>query len=284
MSAIFSITPVSQQISLQAGQTFSGAIKVTNPNSSDSNLNYQVSILPYTIVDESYKADLLTETRRTEITKWVSFPEPSGTLAPNETTEVPFTISVPENAPAGGQYAAIVISSQPSSSASSSIDIGSIYELSSVIYAEVAGTTIHDGVIESLAIPKFSVGSPTISATVKNAGNIHDFAQISLSVTNLLNDEEIYATTDTGGPFQEIIIPETTRLITRKLDNLPALGLFRITEQVTFGSNTKSLDQTILVAPLWFLLLLSLTVLAILSTIVTIIFKKHAKKKGILKV
>ena len=285
MSAIFSLTPVSQQLSLAPGETFEGSLEITNPNYSDSNIIYEASVLPFTVADETYKADLLTETRRTEIKNWISLPNPSGVLEPNRTAFVPFSISVPDSAPSGGQYAVLVVSSHPADIPDSDLRIGSIYELTSLIYAEISGTTIHDASIESLHIGKFFVGAPSVSAIVANSGNIHEYTEVSIVVTDVFTNEELYSTEENNhGPFSEIDFPESTRLISRELNNLPSLGLFRIEEKVSIGGITNKIEETALVSPLWFLLVTVLAVFSLFFAILVSMFKKKRKTRGILKV
>ena len=110
-SNTFTLMPMSQNISLKPGEVYEGSVKVINPSSSTENFEYKAEVTPYGVVDQEYTADLLSESDRTSISKWIKINEPTGTIKPNETKEVKFTITVPENVPAGGQYATIAISS-----------------------------------------------------------------------------------------------------------------------------------------------------------------------------
>ena len=139
----FTILPMSQRFSLAAGKTEKGSIKIVNPADATEDFSYKIGISPYGVVGEDYEADLVTDSNHTMIAKWIKISEPTGTVKPNETKEVEFTIEVPADAPAGGQYAAITVSSNNEAKQSSGVAVQNVFEMASIVYGTVAGETRH---------------------------------------------------------------------------------------------------------------------------------------------
>lgn len=278
-SNTFSITPMSQSFSLYPGKSYKGSLKIVNYNDSKDDLHYKVSISPYGVVGEEYTADLTTVTGRNEIAKWITIDEPTGVVAPNGTKEITYTIKVPENAASGGQYATIGVSSNPEKSGDM---VTNVFELASVIYAEVAGENTRGGSIISNIVPGFTFNPEAeITATIENTGNVHDYATIEVNVNNFFTGEIIYPTEENEGVFSEIIMPETTRLINRQISNLPALGVVHISQNISYNGETSLVEKNLIVCPIWFLLLVIATITA-LVTVITMKIRRHKRSKAVL--
>ena len=278
-SNTFSITPMSQSFSLYPGKSYKGSIKIVNYNDSKDDLHYKVSISPYGVVGEDYTADLTTTTGRNEIAKWITVDEPTGVVAPNATKEVTYTIKVPETAVSGGQYATIGVSSNPDQSKDM---VTNVFELASVIYAEVAGNNTRGGSIINNIVPVFTFNPDAeISTTIDNTGNVHDYATIEVKVNNFFTGDVIFPTEEDEGTFSEIIMPETTRHINRKISNLPALGVVHISQSVNYNGETSLVEKNLIICPIWFLLLVIATIAALITVIVLKV-RRHKRSKVVL--
>ena len=283
----FTILPMSQRFALEPGQTYKGKISIVNPSDATKDFSYQVSIMPYSVVGSDYTADLSTQYNRSMITEWIKVAEPTGVVKPNETKELEFTITVPNDAPAGGQYAAIAVASNPGETATEGVAVQSVFEMASLIYGTVAGETKHEGEVLENNVPSFSTTSPvTIGALISNNGNIHEDATFVISVSNFFTGQVILPNDENDGHYSEIIMPETTRQVEREVSNLPALGVVKVSQTIYYQGHTPSVvEKNIIICPIWFLILLILTITAIITTIVLIVKKhrKHKKAKKALK-
>ena len=277
---IFAVTPMSQDIELEAGKTYEASILVSNPANATKNFTYQVTVSPYSVTGSDYAADLLTLSNRSEITKWIKIEEPSGTLAPNESKKIKFTISVPETAPSGGQYAALLVSGRGEGQDGDGVTINSVLEIASIVFANVEGETIHEGEIVDNAIPGLVFSTPiTVGATLENKGNVHEAAEVFLTVKNSFTGETIYPKGDELNGIREIIMPETTRYLTREVSEVPALGVFEITQEVFYLGEKSIETKTVFVCPLWFVILTIFTIGAIIGTVLAKIKKKRSRLK-----
>ncbi len=269
----FTISPMSQFVSLTPGQTYSGSIKVVNPSGSTTDLEFSARVTPYSVIGQEYQADLATVSNFSQIVDWVQLDTPTGTIAPNSTAEIPFTITVPADAPAGGQYATIVVSQ------SSAVDnsISSIVGMASIIYADVAGETTHSGEVLDTSMPGFSFVTPvSIATTITNTGNVHETASVKLSVVNNVTGERIFPKSDQPDTFSEVIMPSSTRLLVRQLEGLPALGAVQVTQTVTYDGTESTFSGTLVLCPLWFIAIVAFT---IFSIIFMLVFRARSRKQ-----
>ena len=277
----FTIMPMSQRVSLTAGETYEGSITIVNPADATEDFAYKTKVTPYGVVGEDYKADLTSSSKYTAVSEWIEIEEPTGKVKPNETKKVHFKIKVPKDAPAGGQYATIAVSSDQSSNASSGVAVQNVFEMASIIYATVAGETKHEGEILDNNIPGFVMNGPvTLTATISNTGNIHETATFVITATDFFSGNVILPNDEVDGQYSEIVMPDTTRYIEREVSNLPALGVIKISQTIYYnGQEPSVVERNVIICPLWFLLLVIATIVAIITSVVLII-RKHRRHKS----
>lgn len=278
----FTVTPMSQRVSLKPGEVYNGSITIINPVNSESDFNYKATVTPYSVVGEDYAADLATKSNYNMMTDWVKIEEPTGTLKPNNSKEIKFSIKVPEDAPAGGQYATIAISQNQSTDAKDGgVAVNNVFEMASLIYAEVAGETKHETEIIENQIPGFVTSAPiTLKALLKNEGNVHETATIVIEAKDFFTGNVIVETENDANRYTELVMPETTRAVERDInENLPALGVVHIEQTIYYNGEQSVTTKDVIICPVWFMILLGVTIVAIVGTVVMIVRKHHKKKK-----
>ena len=277
----FTVLPMSQRFSLSAGKTEKGTIKIVNPADATEDFSYKIGVSPYGVSGEDYEADLVTDSNHTMIAKWIKISEPTGKIKPNETKEIEFTIEVPADAPAGGQYAAITVSSNNEAKQSSGVAVQNVFEMASIVYATVAGETKHEGEVLENNIPGFVANPPvTLSALIENKGNVHTDATFVITVSDFFSGRVILPTEEDKGEYSEIIMPDTTRRVEREVSNLPSLGAVKISQTIYYNGVANTKENVVIICPIWFLILVIATIAAIIATIVRIIVK-HKKHKRV---
>lgn len=278
-SNMFTILPMSQRFSLKPGETYEGSITVVNPVDATEDFAYKTAIVPYGVSGEDYQADLVTDSDHTMIAKWIKIEEPTGKVKPNESKKVNFTITVPKDAPAGGQYAAITVTSDNDAKSGDGVTVQNVFEMASIIYGTVAGETKHEGQVEENNIPGFVVNTPVVlSAKITNSGNVHADATFIISVSDFFTGRVILPTEENEGEYNEIIMPDTTRVVEREINNLPALGVVKVNQTIYYNGNVSTEERNIIICPIWFMALVAVTLCAIIGTIVHLI-RKHRKNK-----
>lgn len=268
MDSYLTVMPMSQELFLSPGETYTGTITVANPQSSTADLTYTASISPYGVSGTDYSVDFTTTTSHTELADWLTLDHTHGTLAPNDTTDITFTIQAPATAAPGGQYAAIKVASEPTAQSTSGVAVNNVYEMTSIIYLNISGEIVREGSVIEQSIPSFVI-TPVITstATVTNTGTTHEDALVSFTVTNAFDGSTIYPDTNSSQGINEIIMPDTTRELSYDLINMPAIGLVRVNQTIYYGGETYTIDQTTLICPIWFMVLLVACVLSVATLI-----------------
>lgn len=280
----FTVSPMSQNFKLEPGKLYRGTISIAVPANATSDFRYRATVTPYSVIGVEYKADLVTMSDMSQIANWITIEEPTGVVKPNETKELGFMIKVPETAPAGGQYATIAVSSNDFVSETGAVTMQDVFEIASVLYADVAGETVHSGEILENNVPGFvAEGAPVVSAMIRNTGNVHDLATVKILAKNALTGQVMYPVADKdNGEFTELIMPGTKRFVTREITGLPTLGILEITQDVSFLGQVSPNTKVVIFCPIWFLVLVGLTLAAIIGVIWWKIAKRHKLKHIVL--
>ena len=276
---MFTVMPMSQRINLEPGQVYEGSINVVNPADSKEDFHYRISVTPYNVTDDDYAVDLATISDRSEIIKWIEVENPTGSVAPNGIAKVNFKITVPEDAPGGGQYATISVGSDAKGIENDGVSVKNIFEMASIIYADVDGEIRHEGQILENKIPAFSTTAPvSVAARFSNTGNVHEDATIIIKATNFFTGEVILPTEQNEGKYSEVVMPETERSVTREIENLPLVGVVHIEQSIFYLGTSSTEAKNVIICPIWFMLLVLLTIGAIAGAITHLIIK-HRKRK-----
>lgn len=281
MNYMMTISPPQQRIVLMPGEVYEGSINVSNMASATKDLKYSVHIGSFNLgKDENGEVDynstdVETVTSYNQMMDWIKLGKESGTVAPDEIDTVPFTITVPEDAPAGGQYATIIFQDNTNDEeADGNVAIENVVEFAAEILAEVAGETRDDGVIIENNIPGFILNNKlSAMSTVKNDGNVHTDASYVLQVWPMFSDEEIC--TNEEKPTTSIIMPGTERKHAEEC-NLPAIGIYKVKQTVKIFGEVSEAERMVIFCPLW---LLFLILFAIIALILWFVMRMKSRKE-----
>ncbi|MBQ3280316.1 hypothetical protein IJG92_01530 [Candidatus Saccharibacteria bacterium] len=276
MANNFIVSPMLEKISLKAGETYTGSILIANPKDATEDFYYKISTSPYSVIGENYIADFETISDWSRILEWTTLEDTEGTLKPNETKRIFYTIEVPKNAPAGGQYLKIGVTSNAAASGSGGA-VQDVFEIASLVFAEIDGETTRGGRILEGKIPDFVTSSnPAVTAKFTNTGNVHETATTALYVKNLLGGGEIYPQNGENPEMESIIMPLSTRVVSRQIPNLPVVGIFEVKETISYRGDTMDVTSVMVVCPAWFILLILATIASILGMV---FYGRHLKRK-----
>ncbi len=271
----FYVSPMAQTMKLEAGKIYRGYISVSNPRESESDFYYQANVGPYSVVDSDYTVDFDTMDESSEIVNWIQIENPTGVVKPNESKKIYFNIVVPDTAAAHGEYAVINVGADPNYASMNSTGILDSFEMASVIFAEVEGEMRHEGEVSDVSIGGFSTGGRVTSRLeFTNSGDVHETATVKDIIRNTISGEEIIVNGDEGEIYSEIIMPGTTRVLTRELGGMSGLGIYNVTEEVKYMGETSSYEQTVIVCPIWFIVLVLITMITLIGTIIAIVRKR----------
>jgi len=276
------VSPPYQKMILSPGETYHNSLLVSNSTNSTRDLKYSVEVGSFSQSKTDESSDdygsisHINVTSYNQIMDWIKLDNTSGILAPGEKTTLNYTIEVPEDAPAGGQYATILVVDETTSDqpVGGNISIGQKFQFASIIYAEVAGETREEGSIIDNSIPSFLLNGPLqASSMVKNNGNVHTDAEYTLQVWPLFSNEEIC--TNEEKSESSLILPETERIHIQTCE-LPSVGIFHAKQTVKIFGETSIVEKTIIMCPLWLLFVIIFALVLIVFWLIAR-FKAHKR-------
>lgn len=282
-TAGITVSPAKQKIILVPGETYTGVIHVSAHADNDIDAGYVVEVGSFSEFGEGDNAkddygtvDYISRSSYNQMVDWITLDKTEGVLKPNEDDYVTFTINVPEDAPAGGQYASLIFRDNSNTAlAGDGVAIQSIMQILSILYAEVAGETRDEGIVMENNMPSLLLNSPLeASSRVRNNGNVHTDASWTLQVWPLFSDEEIC--TNEENPYTTLILPET-ELYHEETCELPSVGIFRAKQVVKIFGEESIVEKTIIVCPIWLLFIIFFAIFALIFYFVS---KAKARKES----
>jgi len=239
------LSPVDKRYSVDAGLTKSDTITVLN----DGQVAYDFLVYgaPFWVKDAQYTPDFASERANADAYKWVRFPQSKWHIEPRQTINVPFTVTVPKDGAPGGHYGAIFAEVQPADAGGG---VARKKRVGSILYVNVNGKIQRAGETESISIDWLQNHSPVrANVRVNNTGNTDFPAKQSLTVANVFGHIVYQASQEVS------ILPDSPRSIILEWSKVPWLGFYKATVTSTVLDKTTTKGSYVLVAPVWFLVL-----------------------------
>lgn len=261
------VSPSSLDIELAPGKKSEKSFQVQNTGK--KTFKFKIEVAPYTVTDENYDPNYEDESKYTDLAKWVTFSQTEGEVDANGSVKIDVNIDVPKDVPAGGQYAAIMVSMEKNDEDADGqgAAIGMTQRIGLVMYSEVEGNTRKEGKVIENKVPSFRFQPPiAASSVVENTGNVHVTATYTLQVFSLFGSEEVYS--NDSNPETRIILPETKRYNEISWDGAPALGIFKVKQTVNFLGQDSITEKVVFLCPIWFLFIILLLIFVIIFWII----------------
>lgn len=283
---VMSLKPSEQDLELTPGEVYRGSVTVSNVGRLPFDVHASVS--PYYVSNNDYDPDFNTESSYTKLHNWIKLDRETYHIEPNGSTNVSFTIDVPGDVSGGGQYAAIMLTSDANENAGGAMKVTS--QLAAIIYGHIEGGQMKaEGELIGHSLPNFLFNSNfNVSQTVKNSGNV-DFKVVQkLTITNFFTNQEVIGPDSVGDDGQYLgysvatVLPGTSRTGILTWREAPKLGLFRVTQEVSFLDQEYTFSKLVLICPIWLIVVILAIIIAL---IVLLIFKikrgRHPKPEVI---
>ena len=281
-AAVMRIVPVANAISVEPGDVQNYQFTLENVGQED--FDFRLYTAPYNVTNEDYDVDFTTETSRSQITRWITFQDDSGsfvsnptmTLKAGEKRNIIYRVTVPDDIPEGGQYCMIFAESIPKESGTSdgvSVGIESVSRVSLIIIGHGAGDTKDVARITDFDVTGFyTSGSVDAMAKVENTGNTDFLAVYSMTVDTIFG-RNLYTSSNNF-----VVLPASERKFTTSWADAPLFGVFKVRYSVTALDVSKEEKHVVLILPVFMLVILLLLLTSI--SIWTIIWIRKRKERS----
>ena len=266
------VSPVSKRLLLEPGATYEDEFTVENIGSED--FTFKVYASPYSVTNDNYDLSFTNENEFTQIARWVTFDQPQYDLAVGEKQIVKFYVEVPENVPAGGQYATIFAESGGREIDIQSSGIKTVSRIGLVIYANIPGETIEAAELLDYSVPGFYFqGNITATSKIANSGNTDFEARYHIDIRPLIGDSV------PGYPKDDVyaILPDTQRRVEHIWEGTPLLGLFKVNYSISAPGIDHNETYLVLILPVFVIVITFL----LLTFIVVWIIITVRRRKGL---
>lgn len=246
------LSPTSKRYELDAGSSRSDSFKIINDGRSE--FTFVVYARPYSVNNEDYDPDFVSDVQNADAYKWVQFDQPSYQIKPGQTIDVNYTIRVPQNATPGGHYGVLFAETQPSGQVNGTAIIRK-KRVGAILYTTVKGDIQTSGSFEGAVVPFLQFKAPlAISQRVKNSGNTELSVKHGVTVSDLFGGVKFKA------DKEQFVLPDTTRRLVNDWTTPSWIGLYKVEQRAQFLDTERSSTNYVLIVPVWVYLTLGLLI------------------------
>lgn len=176
------ISPLTFKYTLEKGKEVSDIVRIINPNQFPLEIESEKE--DFFMADEEGSPSFLPQGGKMSLASWIKIGLEKFSLAPLETKEIPFTISLPKDAEPGGHYGAIFFKTQPSLKKGQT-QIGIASRVGALILVSVLGEISQKGEIIEFKARKFlDKGPVSFFVRFKNTGTVHYEPRGKITILN----------------------------------------------------------------------------------------------------
>ncbi|MEI6511464.1 MAG: hypothetical protein WCO25_05520 [Candidatus Uhrbacteria bacterium] len=183
----FAIAPATLDLSGKRGETIKDTIAVINNGSAEQ--TYYLGTLKFVPGETSTPSFIPFETDHSGLPEWIAFPVKIVSIPANTKVDVPFTVTIPQDAASGTVYAAITVSTSPSQVVASN---GATVEakMASLLFVTVEGETVEKLALLDLSSSNAADGPFDLARQfvfrVQNQGNVASVPTGTITLTDAL--------------------------------------------------------------------------------------------------
>lgn len=248
---MISVTPPLFQLNLQKSNAWQSSIKVVNGNKYQ--LTVYATVVGFAVHGEKGQGSFIPVNRNDDdqstFPEWITLDEGPYTIEPEKNFDINFVVTVPENAPPGGHYAAILVSTEPANSADGALAVHTSQTVTSLLFMRVGGDVAEDATIREFTTTKSLLSTPDASFMLRfeNKGNVHLLPRGDITITNMWGTERGKIPVNNNTQFGNVM-PKSIRAyeFTWKSDfKITDIGRYKAIATLGYGENgVQSTDAT----------------------------------------
>lgn len=285
-SLTLSVSPTLFEMTANPSQNWKSSVRVINPNSYD--INIYVDVLNFEAQGETGQVKFLPlfkkESSGHSLAEWIKPDVKEITIPAERTINVPFTISVPEDADPGGHFAAILIGTKSLDNGSGQTLVETSQVVTSLVFLRVTGDVDEQGDIREFRSLTSISEEPKMSFELRfeNKGNVQILPQGEIQIFNMWGQERGVIPVNRQTMFGNIL-PKQIRKYEFSWSgewSLADMGRYRAVATLAYGADSRQFstsEAAFWVIP-WKILLVVLTILAGFVASVTWAIKLYVRK------
>ncbi|MCA9363113.1 LytR C-terminal domain-containing protein [Candidatus Kaiserbacteria bacterium] len=180
------------------------------------------------------------ESQGKTLAEWIKPQMTSVVIPPEKTVEIPFGIAVPEDAPPGGHFAAILIGTKPPKEQAGSSQVETSQVVTSLVFLRVTGDIIENGSIREFRATKSLVEKPEVDFELRfqNEGNVHILPQGDIKIYNMWGQERGVIPVNQQALFGNVLPNQIRKYTFAWTGEWSMADMGRYTAEVTLGYGT----------------------------------------------
>lgn len=251
------MTPSSTELHAAPGATTKSNFTVVNQGS--TSYPVALSVMPYHVLGDSYDPQFKTLAGTTDPSSWIHFDDSTTqTLLAGTTQTLSYNLTVPSGTAPGGYYAVIFAETNPSNVSGG---VTAHNRVGNILYITVDGAVTQKG---TLTAPLSDISSIIWGDSTHLGMLVNDTGGLHFLTTANINVSSVFGKTQFAAQLQRYVLPQTERLITTTWNNLPLIGIYKITRNATVAGTIQNL-------PVKYIVIIRPWVLAVILLIITTI-------------
>lgn len=208
-SMSISVTPPLFQLNIAPGEVWKSSLKVVNSNA-----------FPLTVYTQLYNFEPKGEDGQGELipraqgeggaigtlADWITITTDPIVIQPEQSADVPITVSIPKEAAPGGHFAAVLTGTRPSNKTGSSV-VRTSQAVTSLFFVRVAGDIHESGTVREFSVAHTFQETPQADFSVRfqNTGNVHLQPQGDITIYNMWGKERGYIPINQRSHFGNVL-------------------------------------------------------------------------------
>lgn len=249
---VLSVTPPFSQMVVKPGDVMRSYVKVINANSFE--LTVYANPVNFQTADESGNPKFIPligdPIDKATMAGWIDVTHDAIVIPPESSREIPYTITVPDSAPPGGHFAAILIGTKPPEGDARGGQLKTSQVVSSLFLARVAGEVLEGGQIRELSVANSYSGTPKADFILRfeNTGNVYIQPQGDITIYNMWGKERGFIPVNQKTNFGNVL-PKSIRKFSFAWEGTPSLtdiGRYKAVATLSYGVDAKqSVDRIV---------------------------------------
>ena len=285
-SLSLSVSPTVFQMTANPGQIWESSLRIINNNPYE--ITVFVDVTNFRPLGEQGASEFIpineSDGAETTLAEWINVPSTAIIIPPEQTSEIPIIIELPEEVPPGGHYAAVLVGTRPPETREDISKVETAQVVTSLVFLRVSGDVVEEGNIRTFRTLDSVVESPeaTFELRFQNSGNVHLRPEGEITIFNMWGQERGVIPVNQKTLFGNVLSDSVRSFnFTWKGEWSPAdIGLYSAEAVLAYGDeqiNFATADTRFWVIP-WRILLSIIVSLGIIIFLMVWLIKLYVRR------